>query len=258
MSTELDTSGSSTVMGPALTAGRLSPGDLAAKIQADEYLGSERVGSTDMVQARKHVRQLMDDYAKDIALATVEEARVTMQSEYISKAAARSQSVFDRLQAIEDKSAALIRATNRIPGAGKMSAQRKVAKERYDNSMMLITEIASRLNHQRQTIVELTTETDTMLYDSLGAADPDVLKSKQTTRDSVETESKYATRTLAEHFNPGNSGARGDAKGEVSKFWCPDDIAKGKGAEFMKRNLKTLYRQATEFWAVLPECDLNF
>ena len=257
MSTELDTSGSSTVLGPALTAGRLSPGDLAAKIQADEYLGSERVGSTDMVQARKNVRQLMDDYAKDIALATVKEARVTMQSEYISKAAARSQSVFDRLQAIEDKSAALIRATNRIPGAGKMSAQRKVAKERYDKSMMLITEIASRLNHQRQTIVDLTTEIDTMLYGSLGAADPAVLKSKQTTRDSVETESKYATRTLAEHFNPGNSGARRDAKGEVSKFWCPDDIAKGKGAEFMKRNLKTLYQQATEFWAVLPECDLT-
>ena len=128
ISTELDTSGSSTVMGPALTAGRRSPGDLAARIQTDEYLESDRVGSTDMVQARKNARQLLDDYAKDIALATVKEARIITQSEYISKAAARSQGVFDRLQAIEDKSAALIRATNRIPGAGKMSAQRKVAK----------------------------------------------------------------------------------------------------------------------------------
>ena len=97
-----------------------------------------------------------------------------------------------------------------------------------------------------------------MLYGSLDAADPAALKSKQTTRDPVETESKYATRTLANHFNPGNnSAARRDAKGEVSKFWCPDDIAKGKGADFMKRNLKTLYQQATEFWAVLPECDLT-
>ena len=129
MSTELDTSGSSTVMGPALTAGRLSPGDLAARIQADQYLGSERIGWTDMVQARKNVRQLMDDYAKDIAYSTVKEARVTMQSEYISKAAARSQSVFERLQAIEDKSATLIRATNRISGAGKMSAQRNIANK---------------------------------------------------------------------------------------------------------------------------------
>ena len=258
LSSELDTSGSSTVMGPAITAGRLSPGDLAARILADEYLGSDRVGSTDMVQARKNVRQLLDEYAKDIALACVKEARIIMQSEYISKAASRSQGVFDRLQAIEDKSAALIRATNRIPGAGKMSAQRKVAKERYDKSMVLITEIASRLNHQRQTIAELTTEINTMLYGSMGAADPAVLKSKQTTRDSVETESKYATRTLANHFNPGNnSAARRDVKGEVSKFWCPDDIAKGKGADFMKRNLKTLYQQATEFWAVLPECDLT-
>ena len=141
MSTELDTSGSSTVMGPALIAGRLSPGDLAARIQADQYLGSERIGSTHMVHARKNVRQLMDDYARDITASAVQEARATMQSEYISKAAARSQRVFDRLQAIEDKSAALIRATNRIPGAGKMSAQRKVAKERYDNSMKLVTEI---------------------------------------------------------------------------------------------------------------------
>ena len=55
LSSELDTSGSSTVMGPAITAGRLSPGDLAARILADEYLGSDRVGSTDTVQARKNV-----------------------------------------------------------------------------------------------------------------------------------------------------------------------------------------------------------
>ena len=258
MSSELDTSGSSTVMGPALVAGRLTPGDLSSKILADALLGAERIPSGEMVSARKHVRDLMDEYANTIAVATVNEARVTMQSEYIAKAATRNQGVFDRLQAIEDKATALIRATNRIPGAGKMSAQRKVAKERYDKSMVLITEIASRLNHQRKTIAELTTEIDTMLYGNVGAADPTVLKSKQTTRDSVETETKYATRTLADHFNPGTgTDRRRDARGEVSKFWCPDDIAKGRGAEFTKRILKILYQQATKSWVVLPECDLT-
>ena len=259
LATELDTSGSSTVMGPALLAGRSTPGDIANQILADEFFGAERISSVDMVKARKNVRQMMDEYAEKIALATVNEARSTMQSEYIAKAAVRSQSIFDRLQAVEDKSNALIRATNRIPGAGKMSAQRKLAKERYDKSIALVNNIAERLGNQRTQIAELTKDIDEMLYGTASAScDAVVLKQKQDTRESVEKEQKYAEKSLVQHFNPGTMTRRNDSKGEVEKFWCPTDIAeKDRGAEFMKRNLKTLYQCATEYWAVIPEVDLT-
>ena len=48
---------------------------------------------------------------------------------------------------------------------------------------------------------------------------------------------------------------RSDIKSTASPLWFPNDIEKGKGAEFMSKNLASIYEQVTEYWSILDEVD---
>ena len=118
LQTELGDSGLASVMCPAVSmAGRLSPDDPNALIKADNLCGDGLgVGASDMVQLRKNIRPMMDDYGSAIAAA--------LSTHHLGPARTRTNLIFQDLQILEDRANALISVSSKIPRAGKMSTLR--------------------------------------------------------------------------------------------------------------------------------------
>lgn len=144
LQTELDDSGLAFVMGPAVSmAGRLSPDVLNALIKSDPLCGDGLgVGASDMVQLRKKIRLMMDDYGLTIAEAVSKETRYILSTHHLGPAHTRTNSIFQDLQILEDRANALISASLRIPGTGKMSSLRATSIKEYEDSKDFITRVA--------------------------------------------------------------------------------------------------------------------
>ena len=97
-----------------------------------------------MGKARKEIRALMDGHADFTARAAVVAAHDLMLADHLTPALTRSQSILDTLDEIRAKAAELVKATSRIPGAGKMSAKRKEAIQDFEESQKFVAAIAQR------------------------------------------------------------------------------------------------------------------
>ena len=139
-----DDSGVAIVMGPAGTAGMQTPNELMTRIKAGKLLGQDHIDSSSMTAVRKEVRDLMTKYADSVAASAVNEAQSIMSSTYILPVRSHSQSLLDQVDEIIASANALVKATSRIPGAGKMSVLRKQSIEAYEESQTFCQESARK------------------------------------------------------------------------------------------------------------------
>ena len=146
LQTDADGSGIAIVMGPAVDAGKQSPADLQHKIKADALLGGSTIEQNDMSTARRNVRRLMDDYSEQVAQAAIAESSSITASSYLHPIQSRAQAMIAAIDSIDAKVKALVSATTRIPGAGKMSAARKESISDYEESQRLVVDVARKIN----------------------------------------------------------------------------------------------------------------
>ena len=93
------------------------------RIKADALLESVTIEQNDMSTARRNVRKLVDDYSEQVAQAAIAESSSVTVSDYLHRIQSRAQAMIAALDSIDAKVKALVSATTRIPGAGKMSAR---------------------------------------------------------------------------------------------------------------------------------------
>ena len=98
---DADSAGLASVMGPAESAGMLTPVELSNKVKADAMLGSQSIAEADMSAARANARRLMDDYAKSVSRAAVSETRTLIEVNYLQPVRSNAQTAFDRLAKLE-------------------------------------------------------------------------------------------------------------------------------------------------------------
>ena len=108
-----------------------------------------------MSTARRNVRRLMDDYSEQVAQAAIAESSSITASNYLHPIQSRAQAMIAALDSIDAKVKALVSATTRIPGAGKMSAARKQSISDYEESQRL----CGRCSAQDQSCGERSTTT---------------------------------------------------------------------------------------------------
>ena len=142
---DADSAGLASVMGPAESAGMLTPIELSNKVKADAMLGGQSIAEADMSAARANARRLMDDYAKSVSMAAVSETRTLIEVKYLQPVRSNAQTAFDRLAKLEQAARDLIDASVRLPsGLAKTNSIRKAAVNKYDVSTRFVVQVATR------------------------------------------------------------------------------------------------------------------
>ena len=99
-----------------------------------------------MFTAQRNVRRLMDDYSEQVAQAAIAESSSLIASNYLHLIQLRAQSMIARLDSMDAKVKALVSATTRIFGAGKMYAAREQSISGYEESQRLVADVARKIN----------------------------------------------------------------------------------------------------------------
>ena len=233
LQTDADGAGIASVMGPAVNAGKQTPDDLRNKIKADALLGSAFIKKEDMSTARRNVRNLMDDYSEQVAQAAIAEASSVTATTYLHPNQSRAQSIIAALDSIDAKVKALVSATTRIPGAGKMSAARKESISDYEESQRLVVDVARKINLAEKEVQRLSKSIGNIMYVSGGlTATGPKIPELQESRDALTIEIVYLEQEVIKHFRPGTMTRRSDSRPTVTPFSFPTDIESGKGKEF--------------------------
>ena len=256
---EVSDTGVALVMGPALLAGKRlrEPGDVLNRIKAVAALSGDRIEAGQMVKARKEIRALMDEHADYTARAAVVAAHDMMLSNHLAPALTRSQSILDELEEIRAKAAELVKATSRIPGAGKMSAKRKESIHDFEESQKFVAAIAQRKRLTLDRIEFFSAEIHKVMFED-GSGQPSgsghgkELKEFQEARDSLEKENVYLEKALHNHFRPGSMNKKSEYRASETPFKFPADIEKGRGADFCKSTLAALQSAIQDFWFIMP------
>ena len=166
LQTDADGAGIAIVMGPAVDAGKQPPADLQHKIKADALLGGLTIEQNDMSTARRNVRRLMDDYSEQVAQAAIAESSSITASKYLHPIQSRAQAMIASIGSIDAKVKALVSATTRIPGAGKMSATRKQSISDYEESQRLMVDVARKINLAEKEVQRLSDSIGKLMYES--------------------------------------------------------------------------------------------
>jgi hypothetical protein len=247
-----DDSGVAIVMGPAGTAGMQTPNELMTRIKAGKLLGQDHIDSSSMTAVRKEVRDLMTKYADSVAASAVNEAQSIMSSTYILPVRSHSQSLLDQVDEIIASANALVKATSRIPGAGKMSVLRKQAIEAYEESQTFCQEIARKKKQISDQVTTISSNLQSLMFASgEDNATGRKVTSLQETRDSLEKENIYLEKQVLNHFKPGSMDRRSDVRKSEIPFEFPSEIEKGKGREFMKVTMAAVNSNINEFWYLM-------
>ena len=255
LQTDADGVGIAIVMGPAGNAGKLLPNDLQHRIKADALLGSETIEQSEMSAARRNVRRLMDEYSDQVAQVAIAESSSLTASKYLHPIQLRAQSTIAALDSIDAKVKALVSATTRIPGAGKMSAARKESISDYEESQKLVVEVARKIALAEKEVQRLPRDIGTIMYASgsltaTGRKIPD----SQESRDALTKEIVYLEQEVIKHFKLGTMTRRSDSRPTVTPFQFPSDIESGKGKEFGTDTMNAMLSCVNEFWMVIPAC----
>ena len=258
LQTDADGAGIAIVMGPAGNAGKQSTADLQHKIKADALLGSLAIEQSNMSAARRNVRRLMEDYSEQVAQAAIAESSSLTATTYLHPIQSRAQAMIAALDSLDAKVKALVSATTRIPGAGKMSAARKQSIDDYEESQRLVVDVARKINLAEKEVQRLSELIGKLMYQPAGAPGLNVDSTKiseyQGSRDALSKEIIYLEQEVIKHFKPGTMTRRADARPTVTPFQFPTDIESGKGKEFGTGTMIAMLSCVNEFWMVIPAC----
>ena len=210
-----------------------------------------------MSTARRNVRRLMDDYSEQVAQAAIAESSSITASKYLHPIQSRAQAMIAAIDSIDAKVKALVSATTRIPGAGKMSAARKQSISDYEESQRLVVDVARKINLAEKEVQRLSDSIGKLMYESgsggvttTGQRIPEL----QESRDSLSKEIVYLEQEVIKHFKPGTMTRRSDSRPTVTPFQFPEDIESGKGKEFGTDTMNAMLSSVNEFWMVIPAC----
>ena len=184
-----------------------------------------------MSTARRNVRRLTDDDSDQVAQAAIAESSSLTASKYLHPIQSRAQSMIAALDSIDAKVKALVSATTRIPGAGKMSAARKESISDYEESQRLVVDVARKINLAEKEVQRLSDSIGKLMYESGGGLTTSGPKipELQESRDALSKEIVYLEQEVIKHFKPGTMTRRSDSRPTVTPFQFPEDIESGKG-----------------------------
>ena len=256
---DADSAGLASVMGPAESAGMLTPIELSNKVKADAMLGGQSIAEADMSAARANARRLMDDYAKSVSMAAVSETRTLIEVKYLQPVRSNAQTAFDRLAKLEQAARDLIDASVRLPsGLAKMNPIRKAAVNKYDVSTRFVVQVATRFAYCKAEVDKITTYIDQLFEEALnvgGSVDQKSLEESQETQKTLQREAEFQEGVLVDHFNSGQMGRRSEVRVQEVAFRFPDNIEEGRANEFMKWTVAALRQKVTEYWAIIAEVE---